>query len=223
MEVPMFRRSHAVIPRSTTHLAKRLAQPFFRRKLLHATRVLWPTLVALTFASVAHAQGTMDFSGAQTLMGTFKTFAIYAGAVICFGGLIFAGIRMMSGRFQDAIPGLFGALFGAGRARMGCWLDWLTHWPIDVRSPRTTKRGEPLPINQALNRPRAKLGLDLTAWMAIAFVCVTVFLVGFRILAIVSFPMMAGGAWLIVRKHPKMFQLWGLSLNQKSYYDPRKQ
>jgi hypothetical protein len=71
-------------------------------------------LVALTLATAAHAQGTMDFSGAQTLMGTFKTFAIYAGAVICFGGLIFAGIRMMSGRFQDAIPGLFGALFGAG-------------------------------------------------------------------------------------------------------------
>jgi ATP-dependent exoDNAse (exonuclease V) alpha subunit len=36
-----------------------------------------PTLTALLFAgvgsSVAHAQGTMDFSGAQTLMGTFKT------------------------------------------------------------------------------------------------------------------------------------------------------
>jgi hypothetical protein len=29
-----------------------------------------PTLFVLTFASVAHAQGTMDFSGAQTLMGT---------------------------------------------------------------------------------------------------------------------------------------------------------
>jgi hypothetical protein len=38
------------------------------------------------------------------------------------------------------------------------------------------RRGEPLPINQALNRPRAKLGLDLSAWMAIVFVCVTVFL-----------------------------------------------
>ncbi len=49
-----------------------------------------------------------------------------------------------------------------------------------------TKRGEPLPINQALNRPRAKLGLDLTAWMAIVFVCVTVFLVGFRLLAMLS-------------------------------------
>jgi type IV secretory pathway VirB3-like protein len=84
------------------------------------------------------------------------------------------------------------------------------------------KRGEPLPINQALNRPRAKLGLDLAAWMTIVFVSVTVFLVGFRIVALVSFPMMIGAAWLIVRKHPKMFELWGLSLYQRSYYDPRK-
>ena len=95
-------------------LANRKVSPFSRQSVAHAIRVMAPTLVALTFASAAHAQGTMDFSGAQTLMGTFKTFAIYAGAVICFGGLIFAGIRMMSGRFQDAIPGLFGALFGAG-------------------------------------------------------------------------------------------------------------
>ena len=58
----------------------------------------------------------------------------------------------------------------------------------------TTKRGEPLPINQALNRPRAKLGLDLSAWMAIVFVTVTVFLVGFRMLALLSFPTLAGGA-----------------------------
>ena len=69
----------------------------------------------------------MDFSGAQTLMGTFKTFAIYAGAVICFGGLIFAGIRMMSGRFQDAIPGLFGAALWRWRSRLGRgWIGSLT-------------------------------------------------------------------------------------------------
>jgi uncharacterized membrane protein YecN with MAPEG domain len=49
---------------------------------------MMPSLFVLAFARVAHAQGTMDFSGAQTLMGTFKTFAVYAGAVICFGGLI---------------------------------------------------------------------------------------------------------------------------------------
>jgi type IV secretory pathway VirB3-like protein len=84
------------------------------------------------------------------------------------------------------------------------------------------RRGEPFPINQALNRPRAKLGLDLTAWMAIVFVSVTVFLVGFRLLAMLAFPTLAIAAYLIVRKHPKMFQLWGLSLTQKSYYDPRK-
>jgi hypothetical protein len=100
---------------------------FSKQKLIRAARVMGPTLVALTFAGVAHAQGTMDFSGAQTLMGTFKTFAIYAGAIICFGGLIFAGIRMMSGRFQDAIPGLFGALFGAGVLGWGAgWIGSLT-------------------------------------------------------------------------------------------------
>ena len=84
------------------------------------------------------------------------------------------------------------------------------------------KRGEPLPINQALNRPRAKLGLDLTTWMAITFACVTVFSLAFVSLQCWPEPTLAVCAWLIVRKHPKMFQLWGLSLSQKSYYDPRQ-
>ena len=108
-------------------LAIRQASHSFKQTFARALRVMAPTLVALSFAGVAHAQGTMDFSGAQTLMGTFKTFAVYAGAVICFGGLIFAGIRMMSGRFQDAIPGLFGALFGAGVLGWGAgWIGSLT-------------------------------------------------------------------------------------------------
>lgn len=85
-----------------------------------------------------------------------------------------------------------------------------------------TKRGEPLPINTAMNRSRAKLGLELGTWMVIGFVSIAVFLVGLRMVAVVLFPMMAGAAWLIVRKHQKMFQLWGLSLTQKSTYDPRK-
>ena len=86
-----------------------------------------------------------------------------------------------------------------------------------------TKRGEPLPINQALNRPRAKLGSRPHS------------MDGDRIRLRNGFPRwvphrgddrpfpsLAGGAWLIVRKHPKMFELWGLSLSQRSYYDPRK-
>ena len=107
--------------------ANRLSGQTLKTTLLSAIRAMAPTLFALSFAGVAHAQGTMDFSGATTLMTTFKTFAIYAGAVICFGGLIFAGIRMMSGRFQDAIPGLFGALFGAGVLGWGAgWIGSLT-------------------------------------------------------------------------------------------------
>ena len=107
--------------------ANRLSGQTLKTTLLSAIRSMAPTLLALSFAGVAHAQGPMDFSGATTLMTTFKTFAIYAGAVICFGGLIFAGIRMMSGRFQDAIPGLFGALFGAGVLGWGAgWIGSLT-------------------------------------------------------------------------------------------------
>jgi hypothetical protein len=107
--------------------ANRLTGPTLKTTLLSAIHTMAPTLLALSFAGVAHAQGTMDFSGATTLMNTFKTFAIYAGAVICFGGLIFAGIRMMSGRFQDAIPGLFGALFGAAVLGWGAgWIGSLT-------------------------------------------------------------------------------------------------
>ncbi len=86
--------------RLDSRLADRWAKFFTKQRIARAARALAPTLFALAFAGVAHAQGTMDFSGAQTLMGTFKTFAVYAGAVICFGGLIFAGIRMMLGDFK---------------------------------------------------------------------------------------------------------------------------
>jgi len=86
-----------------------------------------------------------------------------------------------------------------------------------------TKRGEPLPINRAMNKSRSKLGLELPAWMVIVFMSIAVFLAGLRIMAILSFPILVAGAWLTVRKHPKMFQLWGHTLYQKPYYDPRKQ
>jgi hypothetical protein len=98
VEVPMLRKSRFLLSINTVSRVlfvsscRRLRQLSFTLQLARAIRVIGPTLFALSFATAAHAQGTMDFSGAQTLMGTFKTFAIYAGAVICFGGLIFAGI-----------------------------------------------------------------------------------------------------------------------------------
>ncbi len=121
----MHHESHPVTHHN--RLADRKATPFSKQSLAHAVRVLAPTLFALAISGIAHAQGTMDFSGATTLMTTFQTFAMYAGAVICLGGLIFAGIRMMSGRFQDAIAGLFGALFGAVVLGWGAgWISSLT-------------------------------------------------------------------------------------------------
>ncbi len=68
----MDRRNSFLLVRKSTHLAKRLARTFSKQNLKHAARVVWPTLIALTFASVARAQGTMDFTGAQTLMTTFN-------------------------------------------------------------------------------------------------------------------------------------------------------
>ena len=97
------------------------------RSPFRSSRNLGPALFVLGIAAAAHAQGTIDMSGAVSVMNTFKTFALYAGAVICLGSLIFAGIKMMSGNFQQAIPGLFGALFGAGVLGWGAgWIGSLT-------------------------------------------------------------------------------------------------
>jgi len=74
--------------KNSNRLPSSQALQALKTKACRFGRVIGPSLLALSFAGVAHAQGTMDFSGAQTLMGTFKTFAMYAGAVICLGGLI---------------------------------------------------------------------------------------------------------------------------------------
>ena len=72
----MDRRSSISIPRSI-QLAKSLAKPLFKRLRFRARRALAPPLLVFVLSSVAQAQGTMDFSGAQTLMGTFKTTLLY--------------------------------------------------------------------------------------------------------------------------------------------------
>lgn len=84
------------------------------------------------------------------------------------------------------------------------------------------KRGEPLEINSAMNDSRTKLGLDLTAWAIIVFISIVIFLVGFHVFALISFPTLSFTIWLILRKHPKYFQLWVLRWEQKAYYDPRQ-
>jgi hypothetical protein len=87
---------------------------------------------------------------------------------------------------------------------------------------RMTKRGEALAINQALNKPREKLGLSLPIWMGIVIVSIVILLLRFYLLSLFTFVFISTACWLIVRKHPRMFELWALSFLQKSYYDPRK-
>jgi hypothetical protein len=57
---------------SCINSAKRLTQPTINRQLSQVARAIGPMLLVFILSSVAHAQGTMDFSGAQTLMGTFN-------------------------------------------------------------------------------------------------------------------------------------------------------
>jgi type IV secretory pathway VirB3-like protein len=105
---------------------------------------------------------------------------------------------------------------------MGSGLDQLSDRAECELTMQTTRRGEPVGINQALNQSREKLGLNLPTWLVIVMVSVMAFLAGFHMLAVVSLPLLAAGCWIVVRRHPKMFQLWALSLSQRSYYDPRK-
>ena len=134
----MFTRCQANQFSASARYNQRLIHPWLRiasKRSLSAVRAMSPTLVALSIAgvsSVAHAQGTMDFSGAKTLMGTFKTFAMYAGAVICFGGLIFAGIRMMSVALSGRYSGPLRRAVWCRSARLGSRLDSLSYRAVDV-------------------------------------------------------------------------------------------
>jgi hypothetical protein len=124
---------HRTSPFSRQPNAQLRATTFSKQRIASGFRIVGPALFALALSTAAHAQGTMDFSGATTVMNSFKTFAEYAGAVICLGSLIFAGIRMMSGNFQQAIPGLFGALFGAGVLGWGAgWISSLTGQSVSM-------------------------------------------------------------------------------------------
>jgi hypothetical protein len=73
----MFRRRRVCLISQPFGLARLGLQLPSKQGFRNALRIAEPTLIALLFAGVsggvAHAQGTMDFSGAQTLMGTFKT------------------------------------------------------------------------------------------------------------------------------------------------------
>ena len=100
---------------------------FIANRLRRSFHTAAPTLAFFAFSASAHAQGTISFSGAQTMMQTVQSFALYAGAVVCMIGLIFAAIGFMGGRIQQGVMGLIGAIFGAGVLGWGAgWISSLT-------------------------------------------------------------------------------------------------
>jgi hypothetical protein len=109
----------------TTRLAKRLAQFLSKHNLRHATHTLWPTLLALSITGVAHAQGTMDFSGATTLMTTFNVSTPTVQPQVVFPDCrqivteqTVCSIIRQSGHVGDFIDrGERGVLFGAREIR----------------------------------------------------------------------------------------------------------
>ncbi len=216
-----------------SRLANRRAQRFTKQKIANAIRILALTLFAFTISSVAHAQGTVDVSGVTAAMGTIEKSCVLGGALAVVIGIVF-------GVFQFMGRNISGRLYGNWRRsvrrychRLRSSVGQLPHRPEhfngrNARSPgarlimQMTKRGEPLAINQALNKSRQRLGLSLPIWMGIVIMSLLALLLRYFVLSILIFISITVVCSVIISKHPKMFQLWGLSFTQMSYYDPRK-
>lgn len=84
------------------------------------------------------------------------------------------------------------------------------------------RRRNGIALNDALNKPKLKAGLDWRVWVGCAAVALLVsvtlsILFGIALLFALPF-----GLLYFFRKDAKIFQLWQLSFLQNSYYDPGK-
>ena len=84
------------------------------------------------------------------------------------------------------------------------------------------RRGKLIEINSALNKPTTKFGIDYRLLGTCMFVSITVFLFASKIVACLLLPTLVLCGNLLLRKEPKMFQLWVLSFRQSCFYDPGK-
>ena len=84
-------------------------------------------------------------------------------------------------------------------------------------------RGTPKEINNALNRPTTKFGLDYRLLSLAGFLSIAWFILASKIVACAMFPtlLFIGSVW--TRKEPQAFRLWLLSYRLGSHYDPGKE
>lgn len=86
----------------------------------------------------------------------------------------------------------------------------------------TTRRGTPVEINPALNKPTTKFGVDYRFLAACLCFSIVVFLFGSKLLASLMLPSLIAAGALLTKRDPQMFRLWLLSFKLGSYYDPGK-
>ena len=110
-------------------LANRWARRFPKQAFARAARA-GANADRIHLCRLCPCAGHDGLSSAQTSTGPSKPVAIYAGAVIGFGGLIFAPIRTLTGSFQHAIPGPSGALLSADAHSDGAWAT--VHCDADI-------------------------------------------------------------------------------------------
>ena len=93
-------------------MARKWAEQLRNKKLRAYARGLAPAIVALAFATTAHAQGTIDFTQAGGFFGTVKTFVLLVGGLILVCSAVFSAARFASGRMAEAAMGFLGVLIG---------------------------------------------------------------------------------------------------------------
>ena len=86
----------------------------------------------------------------------------------------------------------------------------------------TTRRGTPVEINPALNKPTTKFGVDYRFLACCFCLSIVVFLFGSKLLACLMLPSLIAAGALLTKRDPQMFRLWLLSFKLGSYYDPGK-
>ena len=78
------------------------------------------------------------------------------------------------------------------------------------------------PLNDALNRPKRKVGID---WRILLAITATAAIAAMAVNLVLGVALLAGlppAVHHMTRRDPQLFQLWAMSFLQRAYYDPGK-
>jgi type IV secretory pathway VirB3-like protein len=85
-----------------------------------------------------------------------------------------------------------------------------------------TEKSSGAPVNDALNKPKNKLGIDWRIALGCLTLAIAVALFVHILLGLILLFVLPAIARLITRKDEQIYRLWSLSFLQKAHYDPGK-